>query len=967
MRRKIELYIDGQRADLAEQGLILWNYVLEEMSNPTIVRNSFTKTITLPATPANNRIFGHFLRSDRISGSGLYNPMARAPFVVYSESSEILESGYCKLDKVTRKSAAGAEYSVTLYGGLGSFLYGLSYNADGDKLTLADLVYLGEDSDPSELDFTIDRTAVLDAWSQMAGRDIEMHPTREYLLSTIAEDGSLDVGTRAEYVAEFFVKSGDVYAVTGASSANGCLAAVYDGQGNTLATYFYGTDTTYTRQRVDIPEDGKVLRVCGAPNGIWPVVVSGFDPRWDIINFAPMYNGLPSGEFSADKAVFLPSDAGVAIPSGYTTKGGSGYALASLPAAITEWEAKDLRSYLQRPVIRFRSVIEAICEEYNNGGWDVELDGTFFNEGNPYWEAAWMTLPILSSLEVQSEGVQGALVPRIGSISVPNGGNPSTEYTINLQVIPKIDTATEALSYYMHCQSEGASDETWFALNFGTIKLTAYDSDGNELASTEANFSSAAPAFISGTLVIDAVGHFDEDGKWTGNPIPLELTAYGVAYVTLSQTFATATQGTIPFAVGPTDVFTDTQDSQTRTAANHGIVENSEGCTYRYTTSDSARTGAVITKRLLLSGDKTPADYLLSYCKMFGLLILADQQTKRVRILQRKTFYNGETIDLTERVNRSKEMHVTPYLFASKWYDFATKYDKGEFAEYYSNLYGRTYGRHRVDTGSEFDTAAVDVLKDSAFKGLVEVQERSVNFCDIDQGGHLYPAPFQNGCKMTLYDSDGTGSEFDIPQPLFSAVRTWWNDTPTWDSFPKVQAHSADNKADETRDTLLFFSAMRYAPADTCVTDDTPMMMTLNEHVPCWFFGFGAVDADAVVSALPVFSRYLRDNSGKIVRSWDFGTPAEVQLPAADFADDSGIFAQYWRAYVADRWDKDTRVLTCRANLRGLRVDSDLLRNFFYYDGALWALNKITNYSLTTWDDTEIELVKVHDKANYTE
>jgi hypothetical protein len=93
----------------------------------------------------------------------------------------------------------------------------------------------------------------------------------------------------------------------------------------------------------------------------------------------------------------------------------------------------------------------------------------------------------------------------------------------------------------------------------------------------------------------------------------------------------------------------------------------------------------------------------------------------------------------------------------------------------------------------------------------------------------------------------------------------------------------------------------------------------------------------------------------------------EVQLRQAEFADDNGIFAQYWAGYIADRYDKDTRVLTCRADLRGLRVDADLLRNFFYYDGAIWALNKITNYSLTTWDDTEIELVKVHDKANYTE
>ena len=968
MRRKISLYIGDSLADLSEDTLVLFNYALEEAENPTIVRNSWTQSVTLPGTPANNRIFGAMWRSDRITGDG-FDATAKVPFSIFSESGEVLESGYCKLDSVSRQGAV-PEYSLTLYGGLGSFLYGLSSDEEGNPLSLADLSFLGEDSDSSELDFVIERKAVLDAWQQMAGRDIELLPTREYLLATIAQDGSIDVGTRAEYVAEFFVKGGDMYAVTGASSATGCLAAVYDGEGNMLTTYFYGTDQTYTRQRVDIPEDGKILRVGGAPNGIWPVVVSGFDPRWDIINFAPMYNGLPSGSFSADKAVFLPSDAGVGLPSGYTTKGDTGYALASLPSAITEWEAKDLRSYLQRPVIRFRKVIEAICESYNNGGWSVELDGTFFNELNPYWEAAWMTLPILSSLEVQSHGVEGAIVPRIGAIPVPGGGNVSTEYTISLNVIPKITTATEALSYYMHCYSEGAPAETWFALNFGTIKLTAYDADGNELGSTQAVYSSADPTWYQqDTSVpdIDAVGNFDSEGRWVGYPIPLELTAYGVSYVVLSQTFATATQGTVPFAVGPTDVFTDTQNYQTRTTATHGVVEESEGNAYRYTTSDSARTGAVVTKRMLLGGGKTPADYLLSYCKMFGLLILADRHEKTVQILQRKTFYNGEVFDFSGRINKAEEMSITPYAFAAKWYDFGTKYSKGEFADYYANLYGKPYGRHRVDTGSGFDTEAVDVLKDAAFSGLVEVLERSINFCDYDQGGHLYPTPFQMGCKMTLFDASGNGSEFDIPLPLFSAVRTWWGTVPTWDSIPKVQAHSADNKADENRDTLLFFSRMAYAPADTCVTDDTPTMMSLNDRVPCWFFGFGAVDPTAVVNDYPVFSRYLRDNNGKIVRSWDFGTPDEVQLPSAEFAADSGIYAQYWGKYIADRYDKDTRVMRCKASLRGFKVDQSLLRNFVYYDGAIWAMNKINNHSLTTWDDAEIELVKVQDKENYTE
>ena len=47
-------------------------------------------------------------------------------------------------------------------------------------------------------------------------------------------------------------------------------------------------------------------------------------------------------------------------------------------------------------------------------------------------------------------------------------------------------------------------------------------------------------------------------------------------------------------------------------------------------------------------------------------------------------------------------------------------------------------------------------------------------------------------------------------------------------------------------------------------------------------------------------------------------------------------------------------------------VDESLLRNFYWFDGALWALNRIIDYSLTTSGPTKCEFVKVQDKTNYT-
>ena len=131
MRRKITLYIDGRKADLQDDSLVLFNYTREDLERPTVVKNSYSQQITLPGTPANNRIFGHLFRPDRTTAYGGsssgpdYNPMRKTPFVIFEDTGEVLEAGYVKLDSVDR---TGPAWHVTLYGGLGSFLFGLSYD-----------------------------------------------------------------------------------------------------------------------------------------------------------------------------------------------------------------------------------------------------------------------------------------------------------------------------------------------------------------------------------------------------------------------------------------------------------------------------------------------------------------------------------------------------------------------------------------------------------------------------------------------------------------------------------------------------------------------------------------------------------------------------------------------------------------------------------------------------------------------
>ena len=297
MRRKVELWIGNLRADLADDAFVLMNYTMEDLAAPAVVRNGFSKQVTLPGTTANNRIFGEIFRNDRqtqysasVETGVFFDPTRKTSWRLYNERSELLDSGYLRLDAVTRKRNAVVDYKVTLFGGLGQFLYGLAYDADGNKRTLAGLDFLGTEDPDAEFDFTLNAASVRAAWQRIA-------------------------------------------AATGAPSQ-----------------------------------------------------------MWDVVNFAPCYNGRPSGAFDANKGLMNVITTGL-DPDGTGTIGG--VALVTLAKDYTEWQAKDLRSYLQRPVVRLRSIIEAVCNPDNNGGWTVDLDPAFFSASNDYWQKTWLTLPLV--------------------------------------------------------------------------------------------------------------------------------------------------------------------------------------------------------------------------------------------------------------------------------------------------------------------------------------------------------------------------------------------------------------------------------------------------------------------------------------------------------------------------------------------------------------------------------------------
>lgn len=173
--KDIRLYIADRRVDIPEGVSLPITYQTEDFNNPTIVKNSFSKTIALPGTKNNNTIFGEIYKLDRMQHyeewtgnpqlNGInFDPSKRVDFAIYRDS-DLMESGYMQLNDIAI-DGENITYNITLYGGVGDFFYGLKYKEDGTTKTLADIRYFIKDSqgnllpEETEMDFIANKEFV---------------------------------------------------------------------------------------------------------------------------------------------------------------------------------------------------------------------------------------------------------------------------------------------------------------------------------------------------------------------------------------------------------------------------------------------------------------------------------------------------------------------------------------------------------------------------------------------------------------------------------------------------------------------------------------------------------------------------------------------------------------------------------------------------------------------------------------
>lgn len=1002
MKGEVQLYIGGAPVELTNGVDILFTYSVDELTNPTIVKNSYSKTITIEDSQNNSQLFGQFWNVERIQTiegdfGTTFNPAKRVPFTLFV-NGEIYQEGYAKLLNV-KTIGKNSTYEVSLFGGLGSFWYNLSYQGDdneGDnKKKLSDLHFMTGSTTPSEreFDFVIKKETILDAWNNITA------------------------------------------------------------------------DTS---------------------------------SKWHFINFMDSYDGYPE-DFDADKVLVnlgetastqTSSDGPPARrPGGRTTSNAfitttattdgtyasyDGYVLAELPKERTAAEMREFRSYLMRPCVRVKEIINACCNPENNGGYEVDLDPTFFNSDNPYWEKAWMSLPLLTSMDFNgNEGDdQTGVTMTIGSTS--SGGTRTgdiyTETTVfNIGTITANTDFNIAfdLDIYaiMNSLPSGykTSDSDWvpdhsvtggmymspcgiYPCAYSTlsdtyypgaieVQLVAYSRDGKVITGSEVfNCTSGYHAQRTSTG-----GRGGATQVTTIIPTPNDFTAftpgYETTYTTKSGEFRpvngsstnwkmkdklsfvlkklpkTCTLKLIVSKVNAqssswsgdramrlyqryyTNYTTDsggylnsayTTAYRNPATINHFEYEISNVMVSLSESGEAIRTGAKFGKADLLNTDYTPAEFFLSYAKLFGLYFEKDKYADTIYVRTRNTFYRKENvIDLSKSIDRSKTSQLTPLVFDAKWYTFSLDTEGTLFGDQYNDTYGQPYGIQRVNTSYNFDASEKKLYDGNVFKGGIECMEKSDMFgyvsgytqADVDK----YWKPWMfDSYSYNLYNVNDMEDTVEMEMPTMTKKGSIlsYSKNKYYDLYTKLQFHGDDNSAAEGANVLVFFNGS--VPTNTLntdqelnywITDDNTYMNTLNDGNPCWLYTTTATDKGGSsiatkVTKVPHFTRNYA-NGTDISQTWDFGYPKQLFMPDYSIDNAGTLYSNYWQSYIRDMYSLDTKKMSCYVKFDE-RPEQEWLRDFYWYDNCIWRINKIEDYNVVSEDSAKVEFIKVQDMNNYS-
>ena len=724
----------------------------------------------------------------------------------------------------------------------------------------------------------------------------------------------------------------------------------------------------------------------------WSSNIWDDNSRYSVINFAPCYNGIPS-DFDANKVVINVNNLPDTI-SLNTTKDDegvlytdvNGYVLAELPNELDDTQVKDYRSYLQRPIIRMKSILNACFNPINNNGWEVDLDEDFFNDENPYYNDVWMTLPLLREIETETT----LNIEKIDDKYYLNNYEDNELFNLEIPITPLIATRERDIfniktGRYVYDNSTKQYTASNTSICF---QLVVYDANDNIIDVSQAisiytlvqnantfdysnliygNYPSGFPKVVNGEF------KFKEYDSYADYNVFQFTTDIILKSIKLKY------QQGMYFKIIPTLTSVENYngnilyDNESKMVAYSDYYEeyirlqDIDYNIFKVNLEDSFTLikGYNFSKNKHLKSENTPCKYMLDYLKMFNLHIWHDTYENKIYIRKRENYFTHNIKDIDNIIDRGKEMTITPLTFENKWLSFGSEYNtENVLAKEYIDNYGYSYGVQRVNTNYNFDSSTKELFSDSIYKGAI-MNQRENKYYAISNNDT--PSFFVNGLTTYLFNEEGESIEGDRFNPV-SFYFYWGENNP--DIIPRCSFVNDNNEGINGANVLLFFNGFsEIVDYNYKITDDIKEFGKLNDNTPCWIYtnddyNVNGVEIAKTIEQIPLFNRYAIEHvNNTITHSLDFGTPQVIYINY-HINNESDLYSQYWKPYITDKLSVDNRLVSCYV-LFNRQLKNNDLRDFYYFDGSIWVLSQAETSVGSNNIPSKCQFYKILDVNNY--
>lgn len=202
----IEVFIEKEQVDVNETFSTLLNFAVADVRDFGSKNTTFSKTVLLPGTKRNNKLFGHIFQAGRFTfgsnGNNIginFNAAKSADVIIFSENVQCFK-GVVRLLEIINYGAGSYEYEVAFIGELGGLLSAMA----NKKL---------EDLDFSAYDHTYNASNVSGSWLDYNAGEGYYYPLIDYGgVSTNKKDWDIRAFRPALFVREYLKK---LFEVTG--------------------------------------------------------------------------------------------------------------------------------------------------------------------------------------------------------------------------------------------------------------------------------------------------------------------------------------------------------------------------------------------------------------------------------------------------------------------------------------------------------------------------------------------------------------------------------------------------------------------------------------------------------------------------------------------------------------------------------------------------------------------------------